>query len=111
MRNGNRSKFVLTERGGLCSDIGAPPITWGYDCLDAAYTFTNGIIEQFLEPNLTYPTGCFLKGYPGSLMTHWNLEGGPRNREVKAICFNSGIRLPSIIVHNLLSWLDICSEL
>ena len=108
MRNGNGSRFVLTERGGLCSDIGALPITWAYDCLDAAYTFTNGIVEQFLEPNMSYPTGCFLKGYPGSLMTHWNLEGGSRNREVKSICFESGsIRLPSNIFHVPLSWFHI----
>ena len=108
MRNGNRSRFVLTERGGLCTDIGAVPITWGYDCLDAAHTFTNGIIEQFLEPNMSYPTGCFLKGYPGSLMTHWNLEGGSRNREVKSICFESGsIRLPSNMFFVSLSWLHI----
>ena len=107
-RNGNGSRFVLTERGGLCSDIGALPITWAYDCLDAAYTFTNGIFEQFLEPNMSYPTGCFLKGNPGRLMTHWNLEGGSRNLEVKSICFESGsISLPSNIFHVPLSWFHI----
>ena len=60
------------------------------DCLNAAYTFSNGMIKQFSKANLTYPTGCLLKGNPGSQIVHWNVEGRSRNLDVKAICLKMG---------------------